>query len=72
MNELTTLFVDYLQHRKSACDAAEAWVSELDDCDESPEGTKAATFRYMSVIHQEFLVFVSGADLAAAAIALQE
>jgi hypothetical protein len=71
MNELTRLFVEHLQ-QSSALEAVEAWVAELEACDESPEGVKAADFKYMTAIHREFLLFVSQVDLQAAASRLQE
>ena len=53
-------------------DAVEEWVSALEACDEAPEGTKAATFRYMAAIQRELLVFMATVDVSEAAIKLQE
>jgi trans-2-enoyl-CoA reductase len=70
MNKITELFVDHLRH-SSALEDVEAWVQALEKCDESPEGTKAATFTYMAAIQRELLVFVGTIDIAGAAVQLQ-
>jgi len=71
MNEVTKLFIEHLR-RSSAIEAAGDWVADLDACDEAPEGTKAAAFKYMSAIHHELLAFVGTIDLSAAAVEVQE
>lgn len=70
MNAVTKLFVEHLC-RSPALEAVEEWVAEL-ACDESPEGIKAATFRYMAAIQRELLSFMASVDVVEAAIRLQE
>lgn len=72
MNKPTALFLDYLRHSGAANEAAVDWVQALDDCDESPDGTKEATFDFVAAIHLEFLKFVQSIDIKQAALKLQE
>ena len=71
MNAITELFVEHLR-RSPALDAVEEWVSSLEACDEAPEGTKEASFRYMAAVQKELLAFMGTVDLVAAAVKLQE
>lgn len=71
MNQLSQLFLDHCSRRQSVSEAVETWVQDLATCDEAPDGTKRASFRYVTALQREMLVFMQGIDLEAVAIQLQ-
>lgn len=72
MNTITTLFLNHLLNSRSAGESLHQWVSDLEACDDTPDGTKDATFRFMAAITNELHGFMASVDIYAAVFSFQE